>query len=515
MLQIRAIRVFSVVALAAATGLVGMQGAVAAAKPQSGGTVTMVSTTFPGNLDPARGTAAPSRAGDSPVYLALFDALLSMQANGTVKPRIGTLTSKDSTVWTLKLRSGVKFSDGTDYDAAAVKANWDRMNKLTTSPGRVNFANWASWVVTDPLTLTITLKTSLPDFPFLFSTWAQNYNVSPKQFTADDASVAKAPIGAGAYLFKQLIPLNSVTMTKNPNYYGKTYIDTVVFKIIADASQEYATFQSGGADLARTSDPSIIARAKQDGVKITNVEAAGGYALTFQASKPPFDDLRARQAVAYAFDTAAMNKAVWAGAAVLTPTLFPKTSPYYDASIKQLQPNDKKAQALLDELAAAGKPLNIELTYSNDSVFLNVAQWLQTKLATFKNVTMKLNPVPAGAISPTFLIPGNFQVAIQSVVASLPSEFAQYFQTGGGKNYGRFSNVAMDAAMTKVSQASTTQARQSSAKEFQKVFVEQVPNLLYQATPHVVLVSKFIKGYNPLSYHYNVPDWTTFWKSGT
>jgi peptide/nickel transport system substrate-binding protein len=303
-------------------------------------------------------------------------------------------------------------------------------------------------------------------------------------------------------------------MTKNPNYYGKTYIDTVVFKIIADASQSYATFQSGGADLQRTSDPTIIARAKQDGVKITNVEAAGGYALTFQASKVPFDDIRARQGIAYAFDAEAMNKAVWQGQAGLTPTLFPKSSPYYDASAKQLRPNDKKAQALFDELAAAGKSLNFELTYSNDTVFTNVAQWFQTKLASFKNVTMKLNPVPAGAISPQFQQPGNFQLALQSVVASLPSEFAQYFQTGGGKNYGRFSNAAMDAAMTKVSVASTPAARQSSSKEFQKIFVEQVPNLLYQATPHVVLVSKNIKGYNPLSYHYNVPDWTTFWKSG-
>jgi peptide/nickel transport system substrate-binding protein len=444
---------------------------------------------------------------------AVYDGLVVSNAvTGVGKPRIATLTSKDSTVWTMKIRPDVKFSDGMVYDAQAVKTNWDRMNSVAAAPGKANFANIASWVVTDPLTLTVTMKTPMPDFPYLLGTWSQNYIVSPKQLSSSAAAVARTPVGAGPYMVTEFVTNDHITMVRNPNYYGKTYLDSITFQLITDESQRLATIRTGGGDLARTSDPTTISQAKQAGLMVTDVQVAGGQAMMFNTVKPPFDDLRARQAIAYVFDSKAMNKAVFAGAAVPVETLFPKGSPYYQPSIKQLAPNDKKAQDLFNELAAAGKPLSFTLSTTTTTGYVQMSQWLQTKLATFKNVTMKLEPL-ATTLASDRLIPGNFQAALYVPFGAIPSELATFFQTGGGKNYGKFSDPVMDAAIVKGNAATTQQARVAASKEMQAEWVKQVPHFMVIRNSSFVILGKNIHGYKPDANWLNQPDWTAIWKS--
>jgi peptide/nickel transport system substrate-binding protein len=270
--------------------------------------------------------------------------------------------------------------------------------------------------------------------------------------------------------------------------------------------------RSGGADLARTSDPATISLAKQAGLKVTDLPVAGGQAVTFNTTKPPFDDLRARQAIAYVFDSKAMNKAVFAGAGEPVDTLFPKGSPYYQPSIKQLAPNDKKAQDLFNELAAAGKPLTFTLSTNTTTGYAQMSQWLQTKLATFKNVTMKIEGL-ATTLASDRLIPGTFQAALYVPFGAIPAELATFFQTGGGKNYGRFSDPVMDAAIQKGLTATSQQVRVAAAKEMQAEVFKQIPDFMIVRNPSGVIVSKTIHGYQPDANWLNQPDWTSIWKT--
>jgi peptide/nickel transport system substrate-binding protein len=489
--------------------------ASAAAKPKAGGSVKYLTNTAWPSFDPAdRATAAvPSSTSTASALFVVFDGLVVSDAvTGTAKPRIATLTSKDSTVFTMKIHPDVKFSDGTVLDAQAVKTNWDRLNTTAIAPGKANFANISSWVVTDPLTLTVTLKTATPDFPYLLGTWAQNFIVSPKQLSTNVAGVVKSPVGAGPYMVTEFIINDHATLTRNPNYYGKTYLDSITFQYVSDESQRLATMRSGGADLARTSDVVTASQAKQAGLQVTDLQVAGGQAVTFNTVKPPFDDLRARQAIAYVFDSKAMSKAVFGGAGVPVESLFPKGSPFYQPSIKQLAPNDKKAQDLFNELAAAGKPLSFTLSTTTTTGYVQMSQWLQTKLATFKNVTMKLEPL-ATTLASDRLIPGNFQAALYVPFGAIPSELATFFQTGGGKNYGKFSDPVMDAAIVKGNAATTQQARVAASKEMQAEWVKQVPHFMVIRNSSFVILGKNIHGYKPDANWLNQPDWTAIWKS--
>jgi peptide/nickel transport system substrate-binding protein len=470
-----------------------------------------------GNLDPALGNPIPSPNNETPAYLAIFDGLLTPDSvKGVAKPRIGSMSTKDSTVWTLKIQSGVKFSDGTLLDANAVKTNWDRIkNRTPASPARPNFDDVVSYVVSDPQTMTITLKAPNPDFPYVLSTYAQNYIVSPAQLASSEAQVARAPIGAGAYTVKDFVVNSTFTAVKNPNYYGKTYLDSITMSVVIDESQRLATVQSNGADLMRSTDVTTSAKAKSAGLNITNLNTAGGMIVLFNMSKPPFNDLRARQAIAYAFDSAAMIKGTLTGGETAL-TLFPKGSPYYDASVQQLKPNDKKAQALFDELAAEGKPLNFTLGISSSTQHGTTAQWLQTKLASsFKNVTMKINPLLAGSTVSTFFTPGNFEAGLYLNTGVTASDFAQYFQTGASKNFARVADPAMDAALRKLGVASNAGARAAAAKSVQELVFKTIPAVFYARNPNLVVVGKDVKGYSPSAYYYNVPDWTKIWKSAT
>jgi peptide/nickel transport system substrate-binding protein len=91
------------------------------------------------------------------------------------------------------------------------------------------------------------------------------------------------------------------TVVRNPTYYAKTFLDSITFQLVTEETQRAAMMRSGGGDLARTSDPATISQAKEAGLNVTDLAVAGGQAVTFNTTKPPFDDLRARQALAYVF----------------------------------------------------------------------------------------------------------------------------------------------------------------------------------------------------------------------
>jgi peptide/nickel transport system substrate-binding protein len=506
-----AVLVLTVGAVLGATAGSGSAGA--ATKPKSGGSIKVAAASVIPSLDPNVQNATPAPTIEYPAEFAIFDGLFVADVvAGAAKPRIATgITSKDNIVWTLKLRTGVKFSDGTTFDADAVKVNWDRIqNKVPAVPGKANYAG-ATWVVNDPQTLTITLKDPTVDFPYLLSTWTQNLIVSPAQIKSNEAQIARAPIGAGPYMVKSFDSNSQVVLVKNPNYYGKTYLDQITIAFVTDETQRLATIRSGDADMLRTTSSDTKTQAAAAGLKITDVAGGGGQGMQFNDAKPPFNDVRARQALELVFDAKVMNKVVNTGAAQVIDTLFPKGSPYYDASGVVTTPNDKKAQALLDQLAAEGKPVSFTLITPATPSSANVAQWLQTKLASFKNVTMKLNIYTLGSITNAFLVPGNFDAVLVTEQGSVPSEFATYFQTGGGKNYGKFSNPQMDAALLKAKSGTTLKARADAAKELQALVKDQVPTVFYQRSPNVTVLGKSIKGYAFVNY--NVPDWTKIWKT--
>src|SRR5690606_18637334 len=109
-------------------------------EPTSGGTLTYIHTLEPRSWDPLDHTGATSLNGNSIQMYAVFDALAIEHSNGEVEPRVAeSITSDDSQVWTITIREGVEFTDGTPFDAEAVKFNWERIaDPANQSPGQAS-----------------------------------------------------------------------------------------------------------------------------------------------------------------------------------------------------------------------------------------------------------------------------------------------------------------------------------------------------------------------------------------
>jgi peptide/nickel transport system substrate-binding protein len=221
-------------------------------------------------------------------------------------------TSDNGTTWTLKLRPNVKFSDGTAFDAAAVQFNWKRLADPATKALTASTAKQIqSMTVVDPVTLQVTLAT--PDL-FFDHRVAGNlaWIASPTALQSEGTNFGTHPVGAGPFLMTNWVPNSQYTFARNPNYWepGQPYLDNLIIKVITDPATAYNTFKAGGANATQMFDPQFIGQAKQDGFDaMVSVAAGGGEGIMLNTSKPPFDNLLARQIIDQAINRDQFNKA--------------------------------------------------------------------------------------------------------------------------------------------------------------------------------------------------------------
>jgi peptide/nickel transport system substrate-binding protein len=270
-----------------------------------------------------------------------------------------------------------------------------------------------------------------------------------------------------------------MVLERNPKYRGKTRVDQIVTKFVPDETQRFNTVSTGGGDFFLTSDFQSITNAKQQQGTIgdTTVPQSGGYNIFFNLTKPPFDDLRARQAIVHAFDAKAMNDTVNQGSGLLTRNLFLKDSEFY-SNIAQPKPSKKKAQELFDTLAKEGKPL--EFTVEVPPTFQKMGEWFQARLAGFENVTMNIQPV-AGNQTVTNWRSGNFTLGLTNAPRFVePSpQLSNFFETGAVNNYGKYSNPEVDAAFKKARTTDNVGDRKAAYETVQRAQVKDLPSFFF------------------------------------
>jgi peptide/nickel transport system substrate-binding protein len=334
----------------------------------------------------------------APLYQAAYDNLILRTPDGKYKPNLATSWSlnSDNTVMTLKLRTDVKFSDGTSFDATAAKANLD--NFINGHGPQAGTLAGASVAVVDPANIKITLKDPNPELAYYLST-TDSYMASPKALGT--AALKTTPVGSGPYIID---PSSSIgtqeVFNANPNYWDKSRIKfkKITFKVIGDVTARLNALLSGQID-ATLLDTKTGPTAKQHGLVqyLNNVDWQG--LLMFDRAgkinpylKSPF----VRQAISYAIDRPALLKAMQNGQGELTTQPFAKTSPAYDPALDKLFPHDlKKAKDLLTQGNASGgfdmtmpgwpdPTMNAVLGDQLKAIGINVT-WVQTPAADYRN----------------------------------------------------------------------------------------------------------------------------------
>ncbi len=325
--------------------------------------------TVPQKLIVASGTDAltmdPHFALDAPTFTILdhmVETLLELTPKGEIVPKLAEKweVSSDATEFTLKLRKGIKFHDGTPFNAEAVKVTFDRLlDPKVAIRYRFLVAPISTVTVVDEFT--VKMKTKMPFAALVSNLTHQATGIqSPESLKASwDKAVAK-PVGTGAFVFKEWVPGNKFVMARNNNYWGKkALLEEVTWRVIPDDASRVVALETGEVHVAVRIPPFDIPRLKAN-PKLTVMDAASVRTiyLGFNCLKEPFNDKRVRQAINYAVNKEAIVKHVLGGVgrvsdAAISPGIFGYTP------IKTYEYNIEKAKALLAE---AGFPKGFETT---------------------------------------------------------------------------------------------------------------------------------------------------------
>ncbi|ALJ21203.1 ABC transporter substrate-binding protein [Microbacterium sp. No. 7] len=449
-------------------------------EPVAGGVAQIVEVSSPTSMDPAR--IRNIYVGNTVLGNALYGQLLTDDAE-TAELQFSLLedfaTDDEGKTFTLTIRDGVTFSDGSPFTAAAIQYGWERLLDPETRSGDVGVARLVeAYEVVDDRTLRITMTDPMPSFPHAVLGTHLNWIAQPEALEAGTEAFDAAPIGAGPFVLDSWSRQDVVVLERNEQYWDapRPYLDRIELRGIVDLSQRYNAVLSGQADLATETGAENIGRAEEGGLTAVMHPVGGGGGWTINTSKPPFDDVRARQALISAIDLDAMNVASQGGYAIVPETLFVEGTPFFsDVPLPGYDP--ELAQRLFDELAAEGKPVDFAATFyaTGTATF----ESLQAQLSQYDNVTVTAD---VRDLSEVGLLPlsGDFQLLSGSVLfgADPGPRIWVNLHSRGELNYSRISDPEMDAALDRASTSTDTEERVEAYRIVQERFAELVPYLL-------------------------------------
>ena len=270
--------------------------ALAQDTPKQGGTLRMGmgggETTD--TLDPALAASQVPFA----VSYQWGDPLLYVTADGGLEPRLAEEYSSndDGSVWTFKIRQGVKFHDGSDMSAKDVVATFERHSDKDSKSGALGVMEGISKIEQDGESVVITLKTGNADLPYLLS----DYHLMIQPNGGKDAP--DAGIGTGAYKVTSVEPGVRFAFDKNPDDWDKTrgHYDKVEIIVINDATARTSALQSGQVDAINRIDPKVAKLlGRSPGVQVNHVAGRGHYVFIMHCDVAPFDNKDLRLALKY------------------------------------------------------------------------------------------------------------------------------------------------------------------------------------------------------------------------
>lgn len=362
---------------------------------KDGGDLVMALSAEPDALDPSTSRSLYSRY----VFNSMCEKLYDLDQDTKIVPQLATelpKISEDGLTVTIPLRTGVKFADGTPFDANAVKATLERHLTLPKSGRKSELGPIKQVTAKDPQTIEIAL--AKPFTPLLGAlTDRAGMILSPKAITALGADFSKAPVCVGAMKFAERVPQTSIKLVKDPNYYDadKVKLDSITYRIITDGSIRAANLRSGDVQVADTlSVQDVPTLKKTDGITVLNSTSMGYQGVTFNVGNvdgvgepaKPIDTPEAkhpevRQAFAHAVDREALVKSVFNG--LNSPACSPisPTSDFAsDASNACPEYDPEKAKKMLTD-AGVQVPLDIEIIASNSPDTMRLVQALQAMVA--------------------------------------------------------------------------------------------------------------------------------------
>jgi peptide/nickel transport system substrate-binding protein len=431
-------------------------------------------------LDPAQGGTFVGRL----VFAAVCDKLVDIDPQLNIVPQLATRWEwgADGKSLTMSLRPGVRFHDGTTFDAAAVKANIDRYRTDPLSKRKPEVAPVASVEVVEPLTVRFVLSQPYAPLLAVLSDRA-GMMIAPSGF---EATRNGNPVCAGPFRFAERVALDRIVARRFDGYWnaGAIALDEVVYKPIPDTSVRLVNLQAGGLEiverLAATDIPAVRADPR---LKFVETTGLGYNTMSInighgpRADTPLARDPRVREALELAIDRATINQVVFNGAFVPSNQPVAPGSTYW-LDKRPVPPRDlARAKALLGQ--ATGGRFAFTLTTPNNSTDMQVAQVIQA-MAAEAGFDIKIE-----ALESTTMVrnaeKGDYQalLAIWSGRADPDANISIWLACDGFLNWGRYCDPELDALLN--------QAKATTVPAERRAFYHQAAARYLDARPHLFL----------------------------
>jgi peptide/nickel transport system substrate-binding protein len=411
---------------------------------------------------------------------------------------------------TIKLRSGVKFNDGTAMTAEAVKFSLDRHREMKGSNRRSELDHVDAVEVVDPLTIRLRLKAPFSPLVAILADRA-GMPVSPTQARKLDDKFATAPVCVGPWVFAERVAQDRIVLDKSTHYFdpGQAKFDRLVFRIITDDNVRLANLRSGDIDFMHLVNPthatSLKKETKFEVASVTGIGYSGlNINLRNKNGKPPAapgdigtplaNDPRVREAFELTIDREALNQVVWEGQYTPDCTPISPVSPFYDKSRKCPVRDVTRAKKLLAD-AGLANGYSFELTVQNEPPQRRVGEVIQqmAKEAGF-NVSIRpsefaaaLNDDDAGKL-PAFLVGWSGRV-------DPDANIHQFHTCQGSLNTTQACDETVDSLLNRAREVSDMKDRGELYRQALDRFAARRNILYLYHLNYIVAFPKNLKGY--------------------
>jgi peptide/nickel transport system substrate-binding protein len=373
---------------------------------RNGGTLTVALSDDPDKLDPTLARTLVGRI----VFTSLCEKLYDIDAKLGVVPQLATAMptlSQDGRTAEIKLRQGVKFNDGSSFDATAVKKSLDRHRTLSGSQRQSELLAVDSVDAVDASTVRINLKQPFAPLAAVLADRA-GMIMSPAQLDKLGANFGNKPVCVGPFKFVERVAQDRIVLQKSDLYYDKdkVHLDRVVYKPIPDENIRLANLRSGDVQVADQLQPTDVPAVQRDGsLQLLTSGSLGYQGITINIAnakglspaptgKVPgalANDVRVRKAFELSLDREALNKVVFNGLYEPTCSPIPLNNPYAAPELSQCPPHDVNQAKQLLAQAGVRTPVPVELVVDTSPLEARLGQAIQS-MAKEAGFDVKLRP---------------------------------------------------------------------------------------------------------------------------
>lgn len=473
-----------------------------------GGDLILAVLSDASSLDPHGSNDVPS----SVVQANIYETLVNRDENNEIVPGLAESWEQvDDTTWSFKLREGVMFHDGEEFNAEVVKMNLDRIrDAAVASPRLFLFEMITNVEVAGDYEVHITTE-----YPFapLLAHLSHNGGgmISPKSIEADYAEleggadpgsvISQNPVGTGFFKFEAWNPGSEIKLVKNEEYWGEgAKVDSVTFKVVPDSQVRAADLETGNVHIIDPVQPNEVERINNSGVASVNQKASSSLAyLGFNTEKAPFDNPLVRQAISKAIDREAIISGIYDNYGIpaigpLAPGIFG-----YTEDIDAVEFNMEEAKALLEE-AGMAEGFKTSIWTNDNPQRQAIAVLIQEALAEL-NIEVEIQVMEFG----TYLeqtAAGEHDMFILGW--SNPTGDADYgmyalfhsSQKGNPGNRSFYENADVDALLDQGRREADPAAREAIYAEVAQLLTDDAPMAFLLHTEYLTGVADTVQGFD-------------------